>query len=125
MKKVTGDRAPQHYQVIDEETGEVLFDRQPEYVTMSRRPGIATEWWKAFSTDVTNGDYVVLRGQKMRPPKFYDRLFEVSDEEAMRWAKIARKKQARTHADNNTPERRRVREELQHLRLEKLPRNLE
>jgi hypothetical protein len=39
MKKVTGPMAEEHYEVLQEETGEI-GEREPEYTTMSRRPGI-------------------------------------------------------------------------------------
>lgn len=39
MKKITGDRAEEHYRRVDPLTGEV-FDLLPEYNDMSRRPGI-------------------------------------------------------------------------------------
>jgi hypothetical protein len=38
MKKVSGKNADDYYQWFDDETGEI-FDRHPEYTTMSRRPG--------------------------------------------------------------------------------------
>ena len=43
MKKVTGDAAEEHYMVVDSETGEYLGHKKPEYATMSRRPGNATD----------------------------------------------------------------------------------
>lgn len=66
-KKVTGRLAEDHYGV-----------RKPEYTTMSRRPGIGRPWFEKFRSDVYPSDQVVLRGRAMRPPKFYDSLFEVA-----------------------------------------------
>lgn len=65
-KKVTGDAAKAHYQ-----------GRHPEYVTMSRRPGIGAGWYAKYARDVYPSDEVVIRGGvRCRPPKFYDKLLE-------------------------------------------------
>lgn len=46
-------------------------------VCVSRRPGIGREWLAKFGeTDVFSNDRVVMRGQVMRPPKYYDRVLE-------------------------------------------------
>ena len=50
MKKITGDNADNHYQ------GKV-----PEYVTMSRRPGIGSEWYTKYQSDLYNHDRCVVR----------------------------------------------------------------
>lgn len=62
LKKVTGPLADQHYQ-----------GRHPEYLTMSRRPGIGSAWLDKFKTDVYPNDQVILRGGiRSRPPRYYD-----------------------------------------------------
>lgn len=68
MKKVTGAAAPVHYE-----------KKKPEYVTMSRRPGIGKGWYDKFKSDVYPHDFVVVNGVKVRPPKFYDSKFELTD----------------------------------------------
>ena len=72
MKKINGDMAFDHY--IDKETGAML---KPEYTTMSRRPGIAFNWFKKFSSDVYPHDFTYIRDRKVRPPKYYDRCYEL------------------------------------------------
>lgn len=66
-KKVTGEGADAHYR-----------GRKPEFVTMSRRPGIGKAWFDVFKSDVYPFDEVVLRGKEMKPPKYYDRQFELA-----------------------------------------------
>jgi hypothetical protein len=78
-KKVTGDDADKAYMVVDEETGELIGHRKPEYITMSRRPGIAKEWFDKHKNDVYPSDNIHLRGKKFKPPKYYDKLFEQSN----------------------------------------------
>lgn len=120
MKKINGDAAEEHY--VNRETGEVLT---PEYTTMSRRPGIGTGWFKKFKDDVYPGDFVVMRGKQMRPPKFYDRQFELTNPSDFRRIKSNRIVNAKEFADDNTPERLKVREKVAEARLKNLPRKLE
>jgi len=53
--------------------------RKPEYVTMSRRPGIGTEWFKKYSTDIYPSGFALLNGKKVKPPKFYDSKYEIDN----------------------------------------------
>ncbi len=74
VQKVTGDLAKSHYEVITDD-GEIV-DRVPEFNHMSLKPGIGARWLEKFSTDVFPRDYVVINGVKVKPPKYYDVLFE-------------------------------------------------
>lgn len=76
MKKVNGEQQLEHYNEIDWETGEVLKSKKPEYITMSRRPGIAMGWLEKFKGDVYPKDFITINGKKMKPPKYYDRILE-------------------------------------------------
>lgn len=125
MKKVTGDDAETHYAIVDDETGEIVGSKAPEYTTMSRRPGIAADWFGEFKDDVYPSDFITVRGRKMRPPKYYDRLLEATRPYEMEDIKNERVQKALEHAENNTFERLRVREKVQELKLNKLPRNLD
>ncbi|WNK15064.1 MAG: replication initiator protein [Microvirus sp.] len=123
MKKQTGDGSSKYYEYISPD-GEI-FDRKPEYVTMSRRPGIAHGWYDKFKTDVFPSDFVVLNEKKMRPPKYYDRQYEAEFPDEFNKLRGKRVAQAKIHLDNNLSERMFVREQVQLARLSKLPRNLE
>lgn len=62
---------------VVQSTGEI---RRPEYVTMSRRPGIGRGWYDKFKNDVYPAGYGVLRGGiKRSPPRFYDGLYELEN----------------------------------------------
>ena len=107
MKKVTGPMAEEHYQVIQEETGEI-GEREPEYTTMSRRPGIGKAWWDKFKAEVFPLDEVVINGKVIKPPRYYDNLYEIEDpkgKEAMQATRDANRMRA-----DETPDRLRVRE---------------
>lgn len=123
-KKVTGEKAEAHYAVICEETGEIT-QRQPEYTTMSRRPGIARDWFEKYLTDVYPGDFVVLRDKKLKPPKYYDRLYELTSPEEHEALKKRREKNGRKNSENNTCERLQVREQIQFEKFKLLKRGFE
>ena len=124
LKKVTGDSAEAHYTRWDSD-GVVTAVLAPEYVTMSRRPGIASGWFEKFGSDVYPGDFVVIRGRKMRPPRYYDNLLKLSSPLDFEEVHFERWKTAQLHLDNQSEERLNVRHEVQKARLRKLPRNLE
>lgn len=66
MKKINGDKADEHYN-----------GREPEFCSMSLRPGIGHDWIEKFFTDVYPHDYVVIRnGLKVLPPRYYDKYCE-------------------------------------------------
>lgn len=63
MKKVTGDDAEHFYGATE-----------PEFTVMSRRPGLGAGFFKRYGADIYATDSVVVRGKRVRPPRFYDSL---------------------------------------------------
>lgn len=123
FKKITGSRAKDHYTVVDPDG--VVHQLVPEYVTMSLNPAIAKGWYESYSNDVYPSDFVVLRGKKMKPPKYYDRLLELADPAARLEIKEEREEYARLQKENSTPERLNVREKVTVGRISSLKRSLE
>nr|UXQ88000.1 MAG: replication initiation protein [Microvirus sp.] len=124
-KKITGERALDHYTThVDIDTGEV-HSLKPPYATMSRNPGIGATWLKKFHTDVYPADEVISNGHPARPPKFYDNQLEKNRPELFAAIKRQRKKQGEKHSSNNTPDRLRVRESVMEARTSALKRSLE
>ncbi len=124
LKKVNGEKAFMHYAIVDEETGEYFGQRQPEYTTMSRRPGIGRGWFEKYKGDVYPHDYVVIRkGIKCRPPQYYDRIYDLTDPEEFSIIKARRRYKARQNKDN-TPERLRVKEAVKLSQISRLVRDL-
>lgn len=75
MKKATGRLAEDRYLRFNGETGE-YWNVKPEFVVMSRRPGVGSSWFSKWSTDVYPSDEVVFDGKRFRPPRFYDNKLE-------------------------------------------------
>lgn len=93
-KKITGELAEDHYRFIDDETGEVI-DRVPEFNGMSRNPGIGLDWLKKYGQDTYSKDEVILRNMAMRPPRAYDKQFEIIDPQT--WATVRTKRALSLH----------------------------
>ncbi len=124
MKKVTGDRSADHYLSAPDEHGEV-FPLLPEYTTMSRRPGIGREWYEQFSPEVREGDSIIIRGRSMKPPRYYDSIFEIDDPDAYAALKLERARDSVTRAADNTAERLVVREKCTEARVQRQLRRFE
>lgn len=116
MKKVTGDKADEHY-----------LDRIPEYVTMSRNGGIGKEWFKKNWQDVyINGnDSVIMNGRQVKPPKYYDSQYEIVFPSDLEFLKSERKRKALSKEADNTVDRLIVREKIKKRAIKLLPRIVE
>lgn len=112
MKKITGPNADAYYE-----------GRLPEYTTMSRRPGIGAEWFKQFGKEVYPADSVIMRGREMKPPRFYDDLYELQDRDGA--LEVARKRRAKRRLEDETPERLEVIEQCVAARLTRLERSVD
>lgn len=78
-------------------------EREPEYGTMSRNPGIGASWIDKFQCEVYPADGVVVRGTIVKPPRYYDLRAERSrplDVEAARLKRFAKRQR-----ENESPER--------------------
>lgn len=103
-KRITGEKALDHYGLL-----------KPEFATMSRNPGLGAAWFDKYKTDIYPRDEVVLNGKTSRPPKFYDSLLERSNPDLLERVIHSRAQSANSPKQliNNTPQRLRVREEIQ------------
>lgn len=122
MKKVTGKRADDHYFRQSPIDGQ-MYRVEPEFCTMSRRPGLGSAWFDRFASDAFPCDFLVVEGRRVKPPASYLRKLE---ERAQVFIKRARKRasvqpQARA---NSTKERLAVREFITQDRVKRLARKL-
>lgn len=70
LKKITGPASKNHYQ-----------GAKPEFVTMSRRPGIASQYFADYKNDVYPHDEIIpdLGRPASLPPRYFDKLLEKVD----------------------------------------------
>ncbi len=115
VKKVTGSAAAEHYTRVDGETGE-LVEVEPEYATMSRRPGIGSTWLEEFYSDVYPRDHVVSRGREAKPPRFYDQWLSGRAPDV--WKAIKGDRREARKREDETPDRLLVRETCTLARVE-------
>lgn len=123
-KKITGRAAEDHYQAMDPDTGEFV-PLQPEYTTMSRRPGIGKAWYDRFKSDVFPHDHVVLRGKMFPAPRFLLSQYERENPEGYAKLKAARQVKAKKGVDDNTPQRLKVKKTVKEHQARKLVRKYE
>lgn len=112
MKKVLGPNAEAWYQ-----------GRVPEYLTMSRRPGIGMEWWLKFGREAVLNDSIIVNGREVKPPKYYDGLTESVRPDIMAVVKDERKREARKSPDN-TFKRLQTRLEVKKAHIRNLKRDM-
>lgn len=123
MKKVNGENKDEHYRCVDQDSGE-SFDIKPEYITMSRRPGIGKTWFEKYKSDVYPSDFVVVRGKKMRPPKYYDNLLAEEDYDELDYIKFQREVNANVSKLEQSYDRLITKEKVKLKQIEKLQRGL-
>lgn len=115
LKKVTGSVAESHYQ-----------GRKPEYTTMSRRPGIGREWFLKYKNDIFPNDKCVIReGLVCRPPRYYDKIYDIID--PVGFEKIREKRKLEVSKQGSVIDyvRLSVKEKVKKLKLKLLPRPIE
>jgi len=122
-KKINGNMAEQHYQTTCPYTGNTI-NLHPEYTCMSRRPGIASDWYKKYKTDIYPSDFLIHGNKKVKVPRYYDNLYDI-DTDDLEVIKIQRKENARKFRKDNTPERLAVREKIKQLNYKQLTRSYE
>ena len=104
---------------------EIKTKIKPEYITMSRRPGIGDGWYKKYSTDCYPSDYLIHREMKIKPPKFYDKLLEKTNELVFTAIKQSRKQQMKFDPLEESPQRRKVKEIVKKSHFKQLARSYE
>ncbi len=105
MKKITGKNAEDHYLRCDEDG--VAWWLQPEYCTMSRRPGIGRKWYEEFKNDVFPSDEVPVPGSGVykNVPRYYETILKSEDQDSFEEIKRLRKQFYFAHGEEYTPER--------------------
>jgi len=106
IKKVNGQLAAGHY-----------GSRSPEFALMSLKPGIGAGWFDRYSGEVYPSDFIVLKGRKRSPPRYYDNMLEDIDAKMLEVLKKDRLKAAQKHRADQTPSRLKARMEVVQARV--------
>jgi len=122
MKKINGQQANKHYENINQDTGEITI-KKSEINNMSRRPGIASQWLDKYQADVYPHDYVVTRGHKNKPPRYYDKKLQLTNPEMYDTIQFERNKTAQENYQDNTPQRLKDKETVARAKINQLKRN--
>lgn len=95
----------------------------PEFLRMSRMPGLGRSWAEEFKSDWFPGDFIVLDGKKFPVPKFYTSLLS---EDELKFIKDERRAEASSPAvqAERTDRRRFIKKVVRDARIAQLTREL-
>lgn len=122
LKKVNGERAVEHYQTVNTETGEIS-QVIPEYMACSQ--GIGLAHFEQYHAQMYLRDSCIVEGKETPIPKYYDRKLESINPTLMEHIKNRRKEKALLRKDDNTPDRLAVRKIIREQKVNLLKRELE
>lgn len=117
--------------IVDKKLGEEasFYEQEgiePEFVRMSRRPGIGSRFYDEFKSDLYPHGYAVIRGGiKSNIPRFFNNKYEQENPEDMKRIKAERKEKMGEKWRDNTPDRLRTRERVKKAQIKSLKRRLE
>lgn len=109
----TGPDDP-HYKRYNSATGEI-YEVEPEFAQMSRRPGIGAAWLEKYWRDlyVAGHHGVIINGSRKSIPKYFDTLLERIDPFLKEQLAYEREKRAEPYLHDQTPDRLAVRETVE------------
>lgn len=134
-KKVNGPAKESHYAITDKITGEVIDHLKPEYAIASRMKerkdslggGLGTSFFEMYHEDIYPSDEVVIKGKKMRPPTYYDKLLERQNPDLFQEIKEKRKNtlEQLSNDEENSMKRLLTKEKVKLAQISKLIRPLD
>lgn len=122
LKKVNGDRADEHYSIVNKDTGEIVLLNK-EYMAASNGLGLAH--FEEHHQQMYIRDSCVVAGNQVPVPKYYDRKLKAINPELLEDIKLRRKERAIVRKVDNTPERLAVRKAVKEAQVALLKRELE
>lgn len=125
MKKVRGKNASDDpvYSRYNLVTGE-LFQAEPEFALMSRRPGLGSSWYAKYKSDTFPSDFLVHDGKKHPVPRFYLDKLKVNDERTFKKIRGKRRRDRELQKDDNTSDRLYTKMEVKKSKLSHLKRSI-
>lgn len=119
MKKIGGDKAAAHYTRLHPRSGQ-WNQVHPEFKRQSL--GIGSTWFDKFKGDAFPSDFLVVDGKQCMVPRYYFLKLREEEQQALQ-RKRKYKSSSPSKKWNRTPERLRVREEVQASRIKQLTRD--
>lgn len=106
VKRRTGKDADEHddYSRLEYTTGQLL-QVQREFVLMSRRPGLGSDWYEKFKDDAFPSDFLVNQDKKFSVPRYYYNKLEKEHPNTYKEVKRKRLKQSKENEHLRLPER--------------------
>lgn len=95
--------------------------QHPEFLRMSRMPGLGTEYFKLHGSDIYANDEMIFKGSKERvypikPPHFFDGLYGIENEEDL--ARIKARRSALAKLNNDLKNSQTTLSEAERLKIE-------
>jgi hypothetical protein len=124
MKKITGPLAQDHYLRVDDYG--VAYWLEPEYNTMSRRPGIGKDWYEEYKSDLWPSDEVPVPGTGVfkKVPRYYQTILKGEDELQYEEVRRLREEFRNSHEDEYSPQRLMDKYKVKKAQLKHLKREL-
>lgn len=123
LKKSYGSEQRRIYEMADIKTGEVVT-RQKEFSRMSLKPGIGAGFYNKWRSDIFPGDYCIINGVKIKPPKYYYKKLAIEDPNLYNRVQSEREALAVKLAVDNSEPRRMVKEQVLKAKSKLLKREL-
>lgn len=113
-KKITGPKAGDHYK-----------GREPEFLVMSRRPGIGTTYVEKYNSEMYAHDNVIVNGVPTSIPRFYDNKFaSLTDTNKQRLETLKKLRRRKLDRKDGGTTRLRIREVVQLAKLSQKKRSI-
>lgn len=107
-------KTPKTRYAVNLETGEKI-ELRAEFSRMSLRPAIGNNWWHHYHQETYTHDNILSRGRLEKPPRYYDKLYDMVRPDHLKELKDARR--AAADPAEHTPARLAVRETIARARL--------
>lgn len=125
MKKIRGKNAGDDpvYSRLNLVTGE-LFQAEPEFCLMSRKPGIGSSWYDKYKSDTFPSDFLISDGKKHPIPRFYLDKLKMNDERTFKKVRGKRRYEREQQKDDNTSDRLYTKMEVKKAKISQLKRSI-
>lgn len=97
MKKYNGKKG-EGFVTLDDQTGELIPLAKP-FSIMSLKPAIGHSWLTKYHSDIygADKDSLVMRGKKLKPARYYDKIYDTINPDHMEWIKHLRQQENKGH----------------------------